>query len=292
MNVGFIGLGIMGSQMARHISNKGHNVCAWNRSKVSLENNNFTLVNSLNELVSNSEIIISCVSNEIALEEVYLGSNGILDSFKLNKNSLLKYIVDCSTVAPEFVKKLNETFLSENILFFDAPVTGGEVGATNGTLVSMVGGSEERLSEILPVIECYSKAIFHMGEVGAGQEAKCVNQIAIALGISAITESLFFAQQKGLPIDKMLEILQGGAAGSWAFNVVGPKILKDDFKPGFYARDMLKDLRIALKEAEKSLTPLPVTSLVKELYTSLLGKKGDKLGNHGLIEIYRELVEK
>lgn len=142
------------------------------------------------------------------------------------------------------------------------------MGATNGTLMSMVGGPEKLFNDVLPYIECYSKSVFWMGEVGSGQEAKCVNQIAIALGIAAMTESLFFCQQKGLPVDKMLEILQGGSAGSWAFNNFGPKVLKNDFKPGFYAKDMLKDLRITLKEAEKSLTPLPVTSLLKELYSA------------------------
>jgi 3-hydroxyisobutyrate dehydrogenase len=156
----------------------------------------------------------------------------------------------------------------------------------------MLGGNNELLSEISPILECYSKAIYHMGDVGAGQEAKCANQIGVALAIAAVTESLYFSQQKGLPIDKMLEILQGGSAGSWACSTFGPKILAGDYKPGFYAKDMLKDLRIALKEAEESLTPLPITGLIKELYTALLNKKGDKLGNHGLIEIYKELGNK
>ncbi len=289
MEVGFIGLGIMGREMAQHLIDKGYKVTVWNRSPeilTSFREKKIKIAENLHDLANQSSLIISCVSNEKSLEEVYLSKKGVLTA----PASKLQNVVDCSTVSPAFVRYLASQLNAKNIKFSDAPITGGDVGAKNGTLTTMVGADEADYEKILPLLSTFSKNVYHMGEVGSGQEAKCVNQIAIASSVAAMTESLFFCEQKGLPIDKMLSILQNGSAGSWAFSNYAPRVLQGDMAPGFYARDMLKDIRIVLKEAEESYTPLPVTAILKELYTSLISKKGDQLGNHALIEIYRELV--
>lgn len=172
------------------------------------------------------------------------------------------------------------------ISLIDAPVSGGDVGAKNGTLSIMAGGAKEDLEKASSIFEVIGKQFTHTGPIGSGQLTKCVNQLVVAITVSAMTEGLKFAEDAGLNLQTTLDAICGGAAGSWALDNYAPRVLDRNYKPGFYARDMLKDLRIALEQAEAQNTKAPVSKLVSSQFVELIKDLPD-VGNHALIELYR-----
>lgn len=288
--LGFIGLGIMGLSMARNLLKTGSEVTVWNRSpgrEAELRADGLTVAQSAKAVGESSEILFVCVTNGAAVESVLFGEGGALTG-----KSCPRIVVDCSTIAPSEARDLAERAAKKGVVFLDAPVTGGDLGAKNGTLAIMVGGERSAFDEFCTISPAIAKSVQYMGASGAGQLTKCVNQIAVAVSIAAMTEALVFAEQVGLDKALVLEVIGGGAAGSWAINNYAPRILKGDLAPGFHARNMLKDLRIAMSECERYGIALPVTGLIKELYTALIASEGEaseKLGNHALIHLYRKL---
>jgi 3-hydroxyisobutyrate dehydrogenase len=285
LNVGFIGTGIMGGGMSHNLLKNGYSLSVYNRTPEKaqwLVDEGATLCDSSAALAASNDVVCICVSNDAVLREVILGEQGILSS-----SDLPSVIIDHSTVSPSTAKSLAATLLERGVQFIDAPVSGGDVGARNGTLAIMAGGDKQAFDEALPVLECYGKNIVYCGEVGAGQSTKIINQIVVALNVCAMSEGLYLAGELGLNLATTLGVISSGAAGSWSLDNYAPRILKGDLAPGFRAGDMLKDLRIACAETEASGVSLPGLALVTELYEKLAEKSATEFGNHALIELYR-----
>jgi 3-hydroxyisobutyrate dehydrogenase len=286
--IGFIGLGIMGRSMAKNLLNGGFEVYVYNRNPeriAELLKHGAKACNSPLEMAQHVDTIMMCVTNGEAVEAILFGEEGISQSA-----SEVRYIIDHSTIAPEQAKTFHDNLSTFGITYIDAPVTGGDVGAREGTLTIMVGGREEDYDAIKPILSWVGRKIFHTGDVGSGQLTKCVNQLVIGITVAAMTEGLVFAGQAGLDLEKTMEIISSGAAGSWSISNYAPRLLRGDLNPGFIARDMLKDLRIVQKEADTNGSVLPVLNLVKELYHSLCVSGNSELGNHALIKLYKQLM--
>lgn len=277
--IGVFGLGIIGSGIASNLSKKGKGPLIYNRSPLRYENTALTGLKIIeNPKDFSSDVAIICVTNEAGVEEIIFGPNGLLAS-----TTPPKIIIDCSTIAPRSAKRYAEELKNSSIRYLDAPVTGGDVGAKNGTLTIMVGGDKDAFDEVEAIFLLFGSKITYVGESGTGQLTKCVNQIAVALAIAAMTEAMEFAKSVGLDVKKSLEIISTGSAGSWALNNYAPRILNNDLAPGFAAENMLKDLKYVLSETN---TDLPVTKLITEQFEKLCKIDGKNLGNHALLRIY------
>jgi 3-hydroxyisobutyrate dehydrogenase len=284
--IGVIGFGVMGSSMARNLARKGYIVFGYSRTPskvVALAGDGIIPAATPAELAKQTSTVLMSVTDGPTLHELLWGEARLISH--LSSGSL---IIDTTTISPSEAVEASVRCGEVGIDFCDAPVTGGDVGARNATLTIMCGGSNEVLSRARPILECIGAKIVHVGPTGAGQRTKAVNQIAVALGIVAMTEALHFARAQGLDVTKTLDILQGGAAGSWALSNYAPRILAGDLAPGFAASHMLKDLRIALGEA-LPLCELPGTTTASELFERLV-ECHPGLGNHALIEAYKSLL--
>lgn len=283
--IGVIGFGVMGSSMARNLARKGYTVFGYARtpSKVAAwVDEGIVPVDSPAKLAEETSTVLISISDGPALHDLLWGEPHLISH--LSPGSL---IIDTTTISPSEAVEASVRCADVGIHFCDAPVTGGDVGARNATLTIMCGGSNEAVSKAQPILECIGAKIVHVGPAGAGQRTKAVNQIAVALGIVAMTEALHFAEAQGLDVTKILDILQGGAAGSWALSNYAPRILAGDLAPGFAASHMLKDLRIALGEA-LPLCELPGTITASHLFERLV-ECHPGVGNHALIEAYKSL---
>ena len=280
--IGCVGFGIMGSSMARNLAKSGYPVLGFSRtrSKVEALAADGISVSSPEQIGAKCHALLLSVSNGESVQEILFGNDGIAP--RLAKGSL---IIDTTTIAPDEAVQLASRCSALGLHFVDAPVTGGDVGARNGTLTVMCGGSAEAIELAQPVLRCIGKKIVHVGPSGMGQMMKAVNQVAIGLGIVAMTESLLLAERQGIDSALALEVLQGGAAGSWAFSNYAPRLLAGDLKPGFDAAHMLKDLKIAL-QASLEVCELPGLALATELFEKLVSARTG-VGNHALIEAYK-----
>ena len=280
--IGVIGLGVMGSSMARNLAKGGYRVlaCSRTQSKAEALQADGIIPSSLRELASQCPVVVLSVTDGAAVEGLLFGENGIANH--LQTNSL---IIDTTTIAPGEAAGVAARCAELGIRFLDAPVTGGDVGARNATLTIMCGGTAESFQAAQPVLKLLGKKVVHVGESGAGQMMKAVNQVAIGLGIVAMTEALLLAESHGLDPAMALDILQGGAAGSWALSNYAPRLLAGDLKPGFDAAHMLKDLKIAL-EAASGRCDLPGLATAAALFEKLVATRSG-VGNHALMEAYR-----
>ena len=283
--IGVIGFGVMGASMARNLAKHGHKVYGFSRtqSKVEALASDGVTPSSLKDLAKSSDVILLSVNDGPAVESLLFEEDSGIISL-LRPGSL---IIDTTTTAPSEAVSFYERSKSASVHFVDSPVTGGDVGARNGTLTCMCGGEPESFEVAQPILRCIGSKIVLIGPPGAGQRMKAVNQIAVALGIMAMTEALVFAENQGLDLSVMLDTLQGGAAGSWALANYAPRLLRGDFQPGFSAAHMLKDLKIALSEVEGPLT-LKATESAKQAFEELVSKYPD-VGNHALIKLYERL---
>lgn len=278
----------MGLSMARNIARGGVPIRVFNRTRERAEllRNEcpelVTVAGSLAEMALHTENVCMCVSNDAALEEVLFGEHGLLST-----QGRIRRIIDFSTVSPATAKRVSERLQSKGISFLDAPVTGGDVGARNGTLTIMVGGDESELEALKPVLSFMGSRVVHMGPSGAGQLTKCVNQLACAVSIAAMSEGLAFAQNAGLELVKVIDVIGRGAAGSWALTNYAPRLLAGDLNPGFSILNQLKDLNIVADETANMPTPFPLLAVVRDLYRSLCADGASELGNHALIKAYR-----
>ncbi len=269
MKVSFLGLGTMGYPMAGHVSRAGHDVTVYNRtpSKVQkwLEAYSGAMALTPESAANASDIVLTCVGNDDDLRQLYLGEQGALASAQPGT-----LFIDHTTASAEVAKELAEAAEAKACRFLDAPVSGGQAGAENGVLTIMIGGSQANINEAQPVLECFAKAYTRMGEVGAGQLTKMVNQILVGGVLSGLSEGIRFAQQAGLDIETLVETLKYGAAGSWQLENRGATMAKDEFDFGFAIEWMHKDLGIALAQAQRMGLRLPYTQVIDSDYQGLI----------------------
>ncbi|WP_238883994.1 NAD(P)-dependent oxidoreductase [Clostridium sp. YIM B02551] len=284
IKIGFIGTGVMGASMASNILKGGYEVLVYNRTKekaMDLVKNGAKWMDSIAELSSASNVIITIVGYPKDVEEVYLSENGILNNAKENS-----YIIDMTTSKPSLAKKIYEVANSKNIYALDAPVSGGDVGAKNGTLSIMVGGDSKAFNDLKPLLELMGENIVLQGPSGAGQHTKLSNQIAIAGSIMGVCEALSYAKKSGLNIEDVLKSIGSGGAASWQLNAYAPRIIKGDYAPGFYIKHFVKDLGIAIEEANSIGLETPTINLCKSLYDKLIQQGKEDLGTQALYQLY------
>ncbi|RJS83195.1 NAD(P)-dependent oxidoreductase [Candidatus Bathyarchaeota archaeon] len=271
--IGFIGLGVMGKPMA---TNLRYPLTVWNRTRSKMED----LVKmgaapgeSPKDVAEKSDVVITMVTDSAAVEAVILGPSGVIEGVRPGM-----IVIDMSTISPSVTRRIAEKLKEKGVEMLDAPVSGGDIGAKQGTLSIMVGGSEEVFKECLPIFEVLGKRITYMGTNGMGQMTKLCNQVICALNIQAVCEGLILGAKAGLDLEKLLSVVTAGAAGSWMLSNLGPKIIKRDFEPGFKMVHQLKDLRLALAQASELNVPLPGTALVNQMFKAVeaagLGEKG------------------
>lgn len=280
--VGFIGLGIMGRGMVDNLLKAGFDVTVWNRTASRMEpfvEQGATSADSPKHVAELCDVIITCVSDTPDVEAVILGEDGVIHG--ASEGNL---VIDMSTINPvntiEIAKQLNQ----KGIAILDAPISGGSEGAANGTLSIMIGGSEADVQRATPYFEAMGKTITHVGEQGAGQTVKLSNQILCVVNMLAASEALLFAKAGGVDLDKMLQAVTGGAAGSWMLANRGPQVIRDDWRPGFTIDLQQKDLRLVMGAADEMGIPVIATSLCFNMYRTLQAQGLGHEGNHGIMK--------
>ncbi len=287
--VGFIGLGIMGRPMARNLMKAGFGVTVWNRSRPGIEElveEGATEGSGPADVASRSDIVITIVGDSPDVEEVALGPGGIIEG---SHEGLVH--IDMTTMSPEVTRRIAERLGEAGIEMLDAPVSGGEQGAIDGTLSIMVGGREETLERCRPVLEAMGRKIVHCGPSGAGQTVKLCNQIAVALTNLGVCEALVFAARSGIDPRVMIEAVSAGAGTSWQMENLAPRMVERDFRPGFKVAHQRKDLRLATEAAEEMATPLPGTALVQQLFSALDADGLGAEGTQALLKALEKLAE-
>jgi 2-hydroxy-3-oxopropionate reductase len=273
--VGFIGLGIMGKPMAKNLIEAGYDLAVYNRTREKAEelaSEGATVAGSPKEVAERSDVIITMLPDSPQVEEVLTGENGVLEGIK--EGAL---IVDMSTISPVVTEELSEKAREKGASMLDAPVSGGDVGAIEGTLSIMVGGDEEDFERALPLFEVMGGTVTHVGPSGTGQVVKAANQIVVALTIEAVSEALVLGSKGGVAPEKILDILGGGLAGNKVMELKREKMLDHSFDPGFRIELHHKDLGIALAAGREYGVTLPVTAIVDQMLETLkMRGKGDR----------------
>lgn len=280
--IGFIGTGVMGKSMAGHLLKAGYEVVVYTRSKEKADEliaKGAKWAATPKEVAQQSNVIISMVGYPSDVEEIYLGEKGIIENGK--EGAIL---IDMTTSTPSLAVKMSEEAKKRGIEVLDAPVSGGDIGARDAKLTIMVGGDAMAFETILPILECMGSNIVHQGPAGSGQHAKMSNQIAIASNMIGVTEAISYAQKAGLDPEKVLRSISSGSAGSWSLSNLVPRMVQGDFEPGFYIKHFIKDMKIALDEAERMGLDVPGLTLSKTLYEGL-AKAGDE--NSGTQALYK-----
>ena len=285
MKIGFIGTGVMGNAIAQNLLKAHHQLWVYNRTKSNTDNLvalGATWCDTPQAVTEQAEIIFTMLGFPQDVEQVYFQENGI---FKAQVQG--KILVDMTTSKPTLAQKIAATGQAAGAQVLDAPVSGGDVGAKNGTLTIMVGGQQATFDQLQPIFQAIGSQVNLFGGPGAGQNTKMANQIMIAGTMTGMSEMLVYAKAAGLDLNKVLETVGGGSAANWSLSNYGPRILKEDFQPGFYSKHFLKDLRIALDTAAEMHLDLPATQQAKDLYEKLVDQKhlGD-LGTQALIKLW------
>lgn len=287
--IGFIGLGIMGRPMVKNLLKSGFPVTVWNRSRPGIDEcvaAGASEAGSPSEVASRSEVVITMVTDSPDVEQVVLGEGGVIEGVRPGA-----VVIDMSTISPQVTRGIAERLREKGVRMLDAPVSGGDKGAIEGTLSIMVGGDASTFEECLPIFQAMGKRITHLGPNGAGQTCKLCNQIVGAINLLAVSECLVFAQRQGIDLEKMLEAVGGGAAHSWGLVNLGPKMAKRDFAPGFMVKLQQKDLRLALEAAAQGNLPLPGTALAHQLFRAVEASGGGDLGTQALVLALEKLGE-
>ena len=288
MTVGFVGLGTMGTGMARNLARAGFALALTSRTAAKVKALSAELgakaCGSAAEVGAASEIVVSCLPDSPEVEDVHLGAHGTVQGAA--KGTI---VIDCSTIAAEAARSIATRLAESGLTFLDAPVSGGQKGATDGTLTFFVGGDAAALETSRPVFEAMGKRITHLGPSGSGQLGKAVNQIVVAGTLMAVSEGIAFAQKAGLPLPALHEALMGGAASSWMLDVLGKKMMDRDFKPAFAIKHQQKDLGIVLKTARENGVPLPGVALVHQLLSALEAQGRGEEGTQALLTLYEQL---
>ncbi|MEC7150641.1 MAG: NAD(P)-dependent oxidoreductase [Pseudomonadota bacterium] len=285
--VAFIGLGVMGYPMAGYISKAGHNVTVYNRTKSKAEKwikeYKGNLAETPMEAAKDCDYIFTCVGNDNDLREVTLGDKGL---FKATKKGSI--YIDNTTASANIARELYKEAKAKEFDFLDAPISGGQAGAEGGTLTVMVGGDEKPFKKAEPVINCYSKKIKLLGPSGSGQLTKMVNQICIAGLVQGLSEAINFGMNAGLNMHDVIEVISKGAAQSWQMDNRHKTMIEDKFNYGFAVDWMRKDLKIAMDEAKKNNSPLPITKIIDEYYAEVQKMGGQRWDTSSLIKRFKK----
>ncbi len=280
--VAFLGLGVMGYPMARHLKTKGHEVTVYNRTTAKAEQwvseNGGRLGKTPAEAANGQEIVFACVGNDDDLRQVATGPDGAFAG--MTKGAIF---VDHTTASAEVARELNQVGAGKGVGFIDAPVSGGQAGAENGVLTVMCGGQPDTFAKVEPVIASYARACRLLGPVGAGQLTKMINQICIAGLVQGLAEGIHFGKRAGLDIEAVLDVISKGAAGSWQMENRGKTMNQGKFDFGFAVDWMRKDLGICLAEARRNGAQLPVSALVDQFYADVQRMGGRRWDTSSLI---------
>ncbi|MBV8953661.1 MAG: NAD(P)-dependent oxidoreductase [Solirubrobacterales bacterium] len=278
--VGWIGTGVMGAPMARHLLDGGYQVEVFNRTRARAEE----LVQAgarwregPRELAADADVICLMLGFPDDVRTILLGDGGVLQAMK--PGSLL---IDFTTSVPTLAAEIDEAARARDVEALDAPVSGGDVGARNASLVIMVGGSEAAFGRAQPLFSKLGRTVTRLGEAGSGQHTKMMNQVAIASGMIGLCEALLYAHRAGLDVEQAIETIKGGAAGSWSLSNYAPRVLRGDLEPGFKIDHFIKDLGIALSEARRMNLSLPGTALAEQLYVAARSQGLGQKGTHAL----------
>lgn len=288
-SIAFLGLGVMGGPMTANLVRGGFQVKAWNRTGhrpgVNIAKDaGATVVSSLADAVEDAKVIFSCLGDVPDVEEVLCGQEGVINYAQPNS-----IIVDMSTIGPKGAIAIAEKLKSRGLRFLDAPVSGGDIGAQQGTLTIMVGGDSWDFEACQPYLQVMGKNIYHCGPVGSGQAVKLCNQVLASLHMVALCEAINLAQLQDIDPDLMIKVCSTGAAGSWALANLGPKIVASDLNPGFMIKHILKDLRLVQEQAQNQ--HLPGVDLAQQLFKvvrDLDNGGGGELGTQGMIRAYQD----
>jgi 3-hydroxyisobutyrate dehydrogenase len=286
--VGFIGIGIMGGGMVRNLAKAGLKPLVWNRTRRRLDEyvaEGFEVAEDPAALAAASDVIIICVSDTPDVEKVVLGERGVIEGVRAGS-----LVIDMSTISPQATVEMGKRLAEKDVRMLDAPISGGSEGAAKGTLSIMVGGEAAQVERAMPFFQAMGKAITHVGPLGSGQKVKLVNQILVVVNALAVSEALLFAQAGGLDLEKTLEAVVPGAAGSWMLQFRGPQVVKRDWRPGFTIDLQQKDLRLVIEAADQLGVPVVGTSLIFNLYRTLQADGLGGEGNHALVKALERLA--
>lgn len=285
MSLSFIGLGGMGSPMSQNLSKKGFRVKGWNRTQkgrplvAQARDLGVEITSTIKEAVTEADIVCTCVSDVADVEQVIFGEGGIAQYAQPGT-----ILIDFSTIGPKAVQAIAQKLEPQGLHFLDAPVSGGDVGAQNGTLTIMVGGEKSHYDQSLPIFEAMGKNITYCGPVGSGQAVKLCNQVLCAVHMVALCEAMNLAKIFDLDPNLMIQVCSTGAAGSWALSNLGPKVASSDLAPGFMVKHILKDLRL-VQESLGDLQ-LPGTTLADQMFKAVKALGGEEQGTQAMIRAY------
>ncbi|MBF9014913.1 MULTISPECIES: NAD(P)-dependent oxidoreductase [unclassified Oceanispirochaeta] len=283
-NIAWIGTGVMGRSMCLHLMDKGYEISVYNRTKSKADDliaAGAKWCDSPGEAASGADVIFTIVGYPKDVETVILGENGVLDNAK--KGAV---IVDMTTSEPSLAVKIAEKAAAVNVGSIDAPVSGGDLGARNGTLAIMCGGDKNVFDTVLPLMEAFGKNIKLMGAAGAGQHTKMCNQILIATNMIGVVESLLYGHKAGMDMNEIIDVIGSGAAASWSINNLGRRIADGNFDPGFFIKHFVKDMGIALKEAQAMNLSLPGLAMANQFYTAAMAQGLQDMGTQGLYKVF------
>jgi 3-hydroxyisobutyrate dehydrogenase len=283
--IGFIGTGVMGKSMAGHLLAAGYSVMVYSRTKEKAQellDKGAEWVETPKEMAGRANVIITMVGYPSDVEEIYLGEDGLVPNGKPGI-----YLIDMTTSAPSLAKRINTAAKDRGIHTIDAPVSGGDVGAKEAKLSIMVGGQEKDVEAIRPLLNLLGTNVVYQGKAGAGQHTKMCNQIAIASNMIGVCEAVIYAEKAGLNPDTVLTSITTGAAGSWSLTNLAPRMLNGNFEPGFYIKHFIKDMKIALDEAEHMGMEVPGLALAKSLYEQLAEMGEENSGTQALYKYWK-----
>lgn len=290
MKVGFIGTGVMGNSLVKHLLDEGHEVSVYTRTASKAQN----LVEAGAEwqespkmVAMDAEVIFTMVGYPSDVEEIYFGEEGIINNAKEGT-----VLVDMTTSKPELAREIFKAALQKGLSALDAPVSGGDIGARNSLLSIMVGGEESSFKQVQPLLDLFGGNIVYQGPAGSGQHTKMCNQIIIASNMMGVSESLIYALKAGLDPETVLLSISSGAAGSWSLSNLAPKMISRNFEPGFYIKHFIKDMKIALEEADLMGLDLPALCLSLRLFENLAEKGYQDQGTQALIVQYEDTNNK
>ena len=288
LKVGYIGLGLMGKSIARNILKAGFPVVVHNRSRAAVEElvaEGAVAANSPREVAAQVDVVFTNLPDTPDVETVALGENGIIEGAH---DGLV--FIDNSTIQPAAARKIAQALAAKNVFALDAPVSGGDIGARNGTLTIMVGGAVPALQTVMPVLMAMGKTVTHVGDAGAGQVAKAANQIMVAAQMVAMGELLVFAKKAGVDPRKVVEAIKGGAAQCWTLDVKPPRLFDGNRNPGFKAHMQLKDLRIVRETAKEYEIPIPGAQANTELFQQMINLGMGELDNSAVVGVIEKLA--
>lgn len=288
MKLAWIGTGVMGKAMLLHLAEAGHEVSAYNRTPekaAALNKQGILVCRSIKECVAGKDAVFSMVGYPKDVEEIYLGEQGILANAK--PGALL---IDMTTSSPQLAVRIAEA--AKDFMVLDAPVSGGDSGARNAALSIMAGGTKEAFEAAKPLFEAMGTNIRYMGPAGSGQHTKAANQIAVAGATAAMSEALYYAKQAGLDSNEVLSAITKGAAGSWQLTNMAPRVLNEDFAPGFYIKHFIKDMHIVQEVMKEHHVHLEMLDTVCSMYEDMMKHGMGEEGTQALIKHYLKDTEK